>query len=274
MDQSQTVVRELRRPLPPESVGFKLLKNPQQRGSKWSNGQVAGFHDARSVIERLNLVVPGEWTDEYMVPPVGQGLLCRLTVQGVSRCDIGFSPTLNSDMGVKALYSDAIKRAGVKFGIGVFLYAMPRLYVTTAQLKNFGSDQQPKWFMPDQTVNHLRGQYAQWLAAEGGKAFGQPLGHGDAENPQGDIESLDDQSVPDDAEPPPAVDILETLRTAIRAKDRKALPDKEWATLRAASVSQDEKKVLWATLSEKYDELGGNTKALVENFRAQQQVPA
>lgn len=263
------VVRELRRPLPPESVGFKLLKNPQARGGKWSNGQVAGFHDARSVVERLNRVMPGQWSDEYAVPPVGQGLMCRLTVGDVSRCDVGFSANLATDMGVKALYSDAFKRAGVKFGVGVFLYAIPRLYVNVSQLKNFGSDQAPKWFMPDQTVTHLRGQYAQWLHTDGGRDFGDPLGHGDAPNPQGDVESTDDQSVPDDPEPEAKPDVLEHIRAAIRAKDRKALPDVEWAAMRGMVNGKADATALWKLLATQYDEAGGDSAALLANFKAQ-----
>lgn len=63
--------------------------------------------------------------------------------------------------------------------------------------------------------------------------------------------------------------LLDTIRAAIRAKDSSVLKDAEWATLVSASNTKEEKQVLWATLAERYNELGGDSDALKTNFLAQ-----
>jgi hypothetical protein len=45
---------------------------------------------------------------------------CDLTIDGITRSDVG------EGVG-KALVSDSFKRAGVRFGIGVSLYAIPKM---------------------------------------------------------------------------------------------------------------------------------------------------
>jgi len=48
---------------------------------------------------------------------------CRLTVLGVTKEDVGEGGTL------KAAFSDALKRAAVKFGVGRHLYEMEKVWV-------------------------------------------------------------------------------------------------------------------------------------------------
>jgi hypothetical protein len=88
------------------------------------------------VLQRLNAVVPGRWRQEFRLldPPPGAKrlyMVCRLIVtlpasedgpdleavyEDVGEMDAG------SRAGLKALYSDARKRAGVAAGIGAYLY--------------------------------------------------------------------------------------------------------------------------------------------------------
>lgn len=262
------VVRELRRPLPPQSIGFKLMKNPQQRDGKFSQGQMVAFIDARTAAARLNYVVPG-WEDEYVSPPVGKGLMCRLTVEGVTRCDVGFSNSTDSDIGIKSLYSDAFKRAAVKFEVGAFLYALPRTYVKPEALKQYGAGDKLKWFVPDNVVAGFRREYQAW--AESQTAFGAILDHGDAENPQGDPESHDDQTVPEDEQPVKVhlPDFYEFVRTAIRAKEPRAWKDAAWdkEIAEAKRAGDDALKVFGGKLLGQYTELGGDADDLRERYR-------
>jgi hypothetical protein len=48
---------------------------------------------------------------------------CRLTVLGVSKEDVGEGDSL------KAAFSDALKRAAVKFGVGRYLYRLEKQWV-------------------------------------------------------------------------------------------------------------------------------------------------
>ncbi len=87
------------------------------------------FVDARAVQDRLDKVlgVLG-WQDSYQLMPDGS-VVCRLSVkvgdEWVTKEDVG-SPSEQPDAGdrLKAGFSDSLKRAAVKFGVGRYLYAI------------------------------------------------------------------------------------------------------------------------------------------------------
>lgn len=169
VDTYREAATHLRRPFTVPAVRFRILQTKNGRSN------CAAYIDARLVSERLNLVIPHAWTDAYV--PVQGGMRCDLTVDGLTRSDVGWSKGTNSDMDLKALYSDALKRAGVKFGVGVSLYALPRLVISGDQVKTVGSNT----YMAPSGEARLRSIYAQWLVKEGKQAFGEPLDHGDVE---------------------------------------------------------------------------------------------
>jgi hypothetical protein len=102
---------------------------------KFKPGKVSGnralalaYIDARLVMDRLDEAVGiGGWKDEYTVLAGGTEVECRLSVRigpdWVTKADVG-GESAQPDGGdrMKAAYSDALKRAAVKFGIGRFLY--------------------------------------------------------------------------------------------------------------------------------------------------------
>ena len=134
----------LRRPFAPGAIGFRAMTKVTLNGVQYGGAQVAAFLGAQSVVQRLNHVVPGRWQQQFTpVPteftPSGDNgrapsrlyLACRLTItlpaeaggpdvdavyEDVGEMDAG------SFAGLKALYSDARKRAGVAAGIGAYLY--------------------------------------------------------------------------------------------------------------------------------------------------------
>jgi hypothetical protein len=71
----------------------------------------------------------GGWHDAYDCLPDGS-VVCRLSVKigqtWITKLDVG-APSDQSDAGDKrkAAFSDALKRAAVKFGIGRYLYDLP-----------------------------------------------------------------------------------------------------------------------------------------------------
>jgi hypothetical protein len=92
------------------------------------------YVDARAIQDRLDdvLGVAG-WQDAYRVLPDGS-VVCRL------RCLIGGHWITKTDVGgqseqpdggdrTKAAFSDALKRAAVKFGVGRYLYRLPSQWV-------------------------------------------------------------------------------------------------------------------------------------------------
>jgi hypothetical protein len=85
-------------------------------------GSVAFYIDARDVMDRLDEVVGCEnWQDKYTVLAFSDSewvVECTLVVNGVAKTDVG------SGDAPKDAYSDALKRAAVKFGVGRYLYDM------------------------------------------------------------------------------------------------------------------------------------------------------
>jgi Rad52/22 family double-strand break repair protein len=88
------------------------------------------YVDARAVQERLDEVLGVEnWQDEYEHLPDGS-VVCRLRLrlgdEWITKVDVG-SPSEQPDEHdrVKAAFSDALKRAAVKFGVGRYLYRLP-----------------------------------------------------------------------------------------------------------------------------------------------------
>src|SRR4051794_19138689 len=133
-----------RRPFAPGAVGFRAMTKVPWNDDPWGGAQVAAYISAQSVLQRLNATVPGRWRmsfaplDGDLLAATANGpprrrlyLACRLHVtlphelngpgaevvyEDVGELDAG------SLAGLKALYSDARKRAGVAAGIGAYLY--------------------------------------------------------------------------------------------------------------------------------------------------------
>ena len=92
------------------------------------------YLDARDVADRLDQVLGIDgWQDDY--EQLGDGtLLCRLRVkvggEWITRCGVG-GPSEQPDAGdrKKAAESDALKRAAVKFGVGRYLYRLPKFWL-------------------------------------------------------------------------------------------------------------------------------------------------
>jgi hypothetical protein len=176
-DSFKDAAREMRRPFTSQAVKFKVQATwPKDNPNA---GLIVAYIDARLVVERLNLLVPHLWHDAYR--PHGQGQMwCDLTVDGITRSDVG------EGVG-KGLVSDALKRAAVRFGIGVSLYAIPKMILKTQDgaLKS----KQNKLELAPKGETVLRDMYEHWLEVRGSQAFGDALDHGDVENSQGDAEA-------------------------------------------------------------------------------------
>src|SRR5829696_10049438 len=142
--------RDLRRPIAPDEVRFKVQavrwnkRDGQDRVA--TAAQVVAYIDARTVVARLNLLFPGHWQAPTSALPLEMRLTrrnadgtltpIRLSDQGevkgdhtlYYRCRLAIANAAFEDVGAsddpKAAYSDAIKRAAVRAGIGESLYAM------------------------------------------------------------------------------------------------------------------------------------------------------
>jgi hypothetical protein len=129
------------------------------------------YIDSRLVMDRLDDVMGvGNWQDEYTPLPDGS-VMCRLSILiggvWISKSDVG-SQSEQPDGGdrMKAAFSDALKRAAVKFGIGRYLYRLPLLWAPyEPQWKRFVRPPElPAWAKPSKVID--RKQPAPYAEAE------------------------------------------------------------------------------------------------------------
>jgi len=136
-------------PFPVDAVHWKPLS------VKVNRALAAAYLDARAVMQRLDCVFGvGGWKDAYQ-PVAGGSVVCTLSVkvdgEWIDKTDVG-SPSEQPDDGdkLKAAFSDALKRAAIKLGIGRYLYRLPRQWVDyDAQARQFvRAPQLPAWALP------------------------------------------------------------------------------------------------------------------------------
>jgi hypothetical protein len=124
----EAIMKRLSAPFDPTEVKFKPAVVSGQRAL------ALAYVDARVIQDRLDEVlgVTG-WQDEYECLPDGS-VVCRLRLrlgdEWITKMDVG-GPSEQPDGGdrMKAAFSDALKRAAVKFGVGRYLYRLPQLWV-------------------------------------------------------------------------------------------------------------------------------------------------
>ena len=136
-------------PFPADAIHWKPLS------VKGSRALAAAYLDARAAMQRLDCVFGvGGWKDAY-TPTSGGSVVCTLSVkvdgEWVDKTDVG-SPSEQPDDGdkLKAAFSDALKRAAIKLGIGRYLYRLPRQWVDyDPQTKQFQQTPAlPAWALP------------------------------------------------------------------------------------------------------------------------------
>jgi hypothetical protein len=216
-----------RRPFAPGAIGFRAMTKVPYRGEPYAGAQVAAYIGAQSVVQRLNAVVPGRWRQQFQtIPPefvpIGTRrvyLACRLIVtlpveEGGPDLDAVYEDLGEMDQGsfagVKALYSDARKRAAVAAGISAYLYTSLEAVVLPIgsqprQVQALRRQGKPDLLvLSAETEQWLRHGYATRMATDAVRRdLGEILAHGEPENGTGQGEVADQAAQPD-AEPPSA----------------------------------------------------------------------
>lgn len=122
MTELTELMNELSKPFDADRVEWK----PQ--ATSGDRALAIAYADARAYQDRLNEIAGADWSDEYDVLDGGAVVLCKLTVCGVTRSDIGEANPGDRNTATSAL-AQAFKRAAVKFGIGRYLYDLPKTWV-------------------------------------------------------------------------------------------------------------------------------------------------
>lgn len=152
-------------PFPRKDIEFRVSR----ASPKTKKLCVLAYITARAIMDRLDSVFGIEgWKDEYEVLPTGVKcrLAVRITESWISKEDV--APFTNIEA-LKGAFSDSLKRAGVKFGIGRYLYELPEYWVdllaekpreasfpthyhNSGELSGYWVEPQlPDWALPDQS---------------------------------------------------------------------------------------------------------------------------
>src|SRR5439155_23109595 len=122
--QVEALTNALAEPFEPAEVRFKPAVVSGNRA------MALAYVDARVVQNRLDEVLGVDgWQDDYECLADGS-VVCRLRLRmggdWITKVDVG-GPSEQPDGGdrLKAAFSDALKRAAVKFGVGRYLYRLP-----------------------------------------------------------------------------------------------------------------------------------------------------
>ena len=125
MTQIKQLEEKLKAPFAAADIEYRVV-----RVSKDSRkALVLPYITSRAVMDRLDNVFGCEkWTDEYQILP--NGVTCKLSAKlngdFITKQDA--APFTHIEA-LKGAFSDALKRAAVKFGIGRYLYKIPESYV-------------------------------------------------------------------------------------------------------------------------------------------------
>lgn len=132
----RSVQEALSRPFPMDSIEIKPGALTKDR----TRGLALAFGDPRSYMQRLDEVIgPDDWDVAYELLP--QGVLCRLTILGHTKQDVGDYPTDSSDPNkVTSAAMQSFKRACSLFGLGRYLYHLPQIWADYDEVKRAFKD--------------------------------------------------------------------------------------------------------------------------------------
>lgn len=165
----------LAEPFEPREVKFKpqMVKN--------NRCLAMAYIDARLIQDRLDEVLGVEhWEDVYEILPDGSvmcKLRCKIGDTWITKTDVG-SPSEQPDLGdrLKAAFSDALKRAAVKFGIGRYLYRLSAAWVDYDPIKKqiVQPPQLPAWAIPKAKMQQAKAAPAGFIATAAMKDAPKP----------------------------------------------------------------------------------------------------
>lgn len=144
-----TIFDELRAPFPPEQVKWRVGATTKDK----SKGMALAYVDARTVQDRLDDVLgPAGWQCRFH--DMAGKTCCEIGVQTIKMERPDDHPDVwiwksdgagQSDVeGDKGAFSDAFKRAAVRWGVGRYLYDLPSPWLKLDQYKRFLPDELPK----------------------------------------------------------------------------------------------------------------------------------
>ncbi len=139
------LLASLAEPFPSDEIQWRVGSTTKDK----KRGMALAYIDARTVMDRLDKVCGGFWEDYYS--EVAGRLVCGISVYGQTRSDGAGDTDFEAEKGG---LSDAFKRAGVKWGIGRYLYRLPNAWVPLdGKQKITTPPSLPHWALPSGEIS-------------------------------------------------------------------------------------------------------------------------
>lgn len=133
-------MKQLTQPLPLEEIELRIGNVSQGKGFS-----LLAYKNSRVDVKRFNEVFGAKWYPKYHYDEKGL-LVCTIYVyddeiqQWIGREDVGIESYTEKE---KGSYSDALKRAGFRWGVGPELYKMPFIWINWNNWKEYKGKQKP-----------------------------------------------------------------------------------------------------------------------------------
>ena len=151
------LLNDLRIPFPEEDIEWRVQQQGLSKGLPWA--LVLAYVTNRAIMDRLDEIVgPENWTNDFTQSPNG-GVLCTLGVRVDDSWVFKTDGADNTEVErVKGGLSNAMKSAGVQWGIGRYLYKLPTTFAEFTASGRFKTriDGDPyRWSPPKLTEEFL-----------------------------------------------------------------------------------------------------------------------
>lgn len=124
------IMRDLSQPFPENGLEWRAQTVGEYNGKPWA--RILAYITNRHLQQRLDDVVGiNGWKNEFIPLPnsIGEGALCGLSLKIEGEWVIKYDGAENTSIeGVKGGISDSMKRAGIMFGIGRYIYSIESMY--------------------------------------------------------------------------------------------------------------------------------------------------
>lgn len=162
-------LKQLKEPFTAGDIEWRVQSSGKKNGKYWC--MVLAYVTNRAIMDRLDEVCGAEnWQNEYAKAPEG-GIICGISIKcgsdwitkwdGATNTEVKVGGKLDESTNVKGGLSSAMKRAGVQWGIGRYLYHLDATFGTIAEKGKFSGKTKdneyfkwnppalPKWALPD-----------------------------------------------------------------------------------------------------------------------------
>ena len=116
-------LEKLKTPFAPEDIEWRVQRSGVKNGKPWA--MVLAYVTNRAIQDRLDAVVgPGGWQNSFAPGPHG-GVICRIAIKVDGEWVEKWDGADNTDIeAIKGGLSGSMKRTGVQWGIGRYLYKL------------------------------------------------------------------------------------------------------------------------------------------------------